>query len=194
MSTAVEQRQEREHLPGELGIWVFVLGDLAAFGLFFTVFVWERGADTAVFNASRDTLDVPVGALNTLLLLSGSLFVIRGLAAVKAGHSRVARRWITAAMVTGGLFAVDKVVEYVHLGRAGHGIATNHFYMYYFMLTGIHLTHLAVGVGVLGYLRGLTGRSELTVRHVRNLESGAVYWHMVDLLWIVLFALLYLMG
>lgn len=192
MSVAVEQR--REHLPGELGIWIFILGDMAAFGLFFTVFVWERGGDPALFNASRDTLDITLGALNTLLLLTGSLCVIRGLAAVKAGRSRVARRWITAAMATGGLFGVDKVVEYVEQGRAGHGIGTNDFYMYYFMLTGIHLTHLCLGMGVLGYMRGLTGRAELTVRHVRNLESGASYWHMVDLLWIVLFALLYLMG
>lgn len=192
MSLAVDERQE--HLPGELGVWVFILGDMAAFGLFFTVFVWERASDPALFDASRDTLDITLGALNTLLLLSGSLFVIRGLTAVKAGRSRVGRRWLAGAMTTGAVFAVDKVIEYVGQGRAGHGIASNHFYMYFFMLTGIHLTHLAIGVGVLGYMRALAGHPTLTVRQVRNLESGASYWHMVDLLWIVLFALLYLMG
>ncbi|KLL10055.1 cytochrome C oxidase subunit III [Protofrankia coriariae] len=181
-------------LPGEVGIWIFILGDMAVFGLFFTVFVYERDDHPDLFEASRDTLNITLGTLNTLLLLTGSLFVVRGLNAVKDGRSRVARRWLAGAIVTGLAFAVDKVVEYADQAQAGHGISTNHFYMYFYMYTAIHLTHLAIGVCALIYMRGLAGRPELTVRHVRNLENGASYWHMVDLLWIVLFALLYLMG
>lgn len=182
------------HLPGEVGIWIFILGDMAAFGLFFIVFVEERGRNAALFNASRDELDVALGAANTLLLLSGSVCVVLAMHVLRQGRLALARRWLLAAMGTGIGFAANKGLEYGHLLHDGNSPGDNHFFMYYFMFTAIHLTHLVIGVCVLLVMWRTCAKTELTYGHVRFLENGASYWHMVDLLWIVLFALLYLMG
>jgi len=182
------------HLPGEIGIWVFILGDMAAFGLFFTVFVHDRGRHPQLFDASRDTLDVSLGAANTVLLLTGSLCVALAMQVVRQGRLRLARRWLLGAIATAVGFVGDKVVEYAELLSRGHGPTRNHFYMYFFMFTAIHLFHLLIGSVVLVAMRQVCRRQALTHADLRLLENGASYWHMVDLLWIVLFALLYLVG
>ncbi|MUL65876.1 hypothetical protein BOO86_15480 [Mycobacterium sp. CBMA 234] len=185
---------QRVHVPGEAGLWVFILGDMTLFGCFFAQFVFARGSQTQLFNASRSELHIAFGAFNTCLLLTGSLFVVWAVEAIRRGRPTAARRWITVGAVTGVWFLVDKSIEWGLEISRGITPITNDFFTYFFVFTGIHAVHVTIGLCVLAYLRRLTRRPGLGPRDLHTFESGAVYWHLVDLLWIVLFALLYLMA
>lgn len=180
-------------VPGEAGVWVFVLGDMLVFGLFFATFVFYRNADPALFEASRATLNQHCGALNTLLLLLSSWLVVLGVADAREREGRLTPRLFAGALACGAGFVAVKIFEYGEKLDAGIGITTNDFYMYYYVFTGVHLVHVLVGIGVLSFLYGVARRGIGTERDLHVLESGGIFWHMVDLLWIVLFPLLYLM-
>jgi len=180
------------HIPGEVGIWVFILGDLIVFSVFFGVFISERSHDPALFEHSRQTLSLTFGAVNTLLLLTGSLLVAVGIGAARRQALQTCRRMFALALLCGAGFVVNKVLEYSDKLSAGHGPAANDFFMYFFMFTGIHLFHLLIGLLGLTLMWRICRRPTLTATDLRNLEAGASYWHLIDLLWIVLFALLYL--
>jgi nitric oxide reductase NorE protein len=187
------QPRSRGHVPGEIGIWVFIFGDMVVFSVFFGVFVVERSQSSELFEHSRETLDVTFGAVNTLLLLTGSLFVAQGVSAVRRRLVPQGGRLIALALLCGCGFVFNKALEYGAKLGAGHGPDANDFYMYFFMFTGIHLVHLLLGLVALAVMWKITRKPALDARDVRNLEAGASYWHLIDLLWIVLFALLYLM-
>jgi len=180
------------HLPGEAGIWLFICGDLLVFSLFFVTFLYYRGQELALFRAARLHLDQGLGALNTLFMLSSSWFVASGVRAVRGGAARMAPYCFALAWACGCGFGVVKFFEYRAKIRAGITLNTNDFYMYYYMFTGIHFMHVLIGMGVLAFLTRYTWRGACDARKIRNIESGASFWHVVDLLWIVLFALLYL--
>jgi nitric oxide reductase NorE protein len=182
------------HTPGETGLWVFILGDMTLFGFFFAQFAFARGSQPQLFNASRGELHVAFGAFNTCLLLTGSLFVVWGVVAVRHGQADIARRWFTAGCLTAAWFLVDKAIEWTMEVARGITPISNDFFTYFFVFTGIYAVHVTIGLCVLGYLCRLTRRPELGTRDMHTFEPGAVYWHLVDLLWIVLFALLYLMA
>jgi nitric oxide reductase NorE protein len=167
---------------------------MLVFGLFFGVFVAERAHQAALFDRSRATLTVAFGAVNTLLLLTGSLFVVRALRAIKQGAGASCRRWTAGAMASGLVFSIDKALEWTHLLSTHHGPEVNDFYMYFFMFTAVHFLHLLIGIGLMVFMWRSTRKPHLTMKDVRALEGAATYWHLVDLLWIVLFALLYLMS
>lgn len=184
----------RTHVPGEVGIWVFIFGDMLAFALFFAVFVVERGGDPALFEESRQSLGVGFAVVNTVLLLTSSLFVAMAVGALRTGARHLAPRLLALAFACGLAFVASKGLEYSDKLAAGITPATNDFFMFFFMLTGIHLLHVIIGLVVLGYLWRLVRRTRERSDDIRHVETGASYWHMVDLLWIVLFPLLYLMG
>jgi nitric oxide reductase NorE protein len=182
-----------EHIPGEVGVWVFVLGDMVVFALLFGVFVYYRAADVPLFANAQLTLNQSLGALNTLLLLTSSWFVVHGVEAVRAHRAALARGMLAAAFACGVGFMVVKYFEYGEKLRAGHTITSNDFFMYYYLLTGIHLLHVTLGMAVLAYLwRRLHGAADMDAQ-ISAVESGASFWHMVDILWILLFALVYMM-
>jgi nitric oxide reductase NorE protein len=181
-------------VPGEVGIWVFILGDMLAFALFFGVFVYERANAPALFDSSRHELTVGFAVANTLLLLTSSLFVAGAVRMVREGAQRLAPRLFGLAFLCGLGFVANKAFEYGEQLHHGVTPATNHFYMYFYMLTGIHLLHVVIGLGVLGFLWHVSRRGAQRPNDVMAIETGASYWHMVDLLWIVLFPLLYLMS
>jgi nitric oxide reductase NorE protein len=181
-------------VPGETGTWVFLFGDMLVFGVFFVTFLVERAKAPDVFDVARTTLHIGVGVTNTLVLLTSSLCVVVGLGALRSGANAIATKAITAAIVCGIAFIGLKVFEYVALGSAGHGPGANHFYLYYFILTGLHLFHVCLGIGALSFVLTQTRRTELGAARTALVEGGACFWHLVDLLWIVLFALLYLVS
>ncbi|MFJ9390487.1 cytochrome c oxidase subunit 3 family protein [Nocardioides sp. NPDC101246] len=183
----------RRRIPGEAGIWVFILGDLAIFALFFATFVVDRSKQPDLFNASRAELHISWGAVNTLLLLTASLFVAWAVHAARDGLPAVASRFLLWAMGCGGLFGINKVIEYTDKISSGHGPDTNIFFTYYFCFTGLHALHLIIGLCVLARMRWLLAQPDFGPDDIGTLESAATYWHLVDLLWIALFALLYLM-
>ncbi|MGW5110637.1 cytochrome c oxidase subunit 3 [Nocardia sp. NPDC004123] len=179
-------------VPGEVGVWVFVLGDMIVFSVFFGVFAYSRSSQVEVFEQARTTLNLGLGAINTLLLLTGSLFVALAVHAVRANADRLAARLIALALLCGTAFVANKAIEYHSEVSTGHTPGTNDFYMYYFVFTGIHLLHLLLGLVVLTIMWRLVRRRVATLKDHATLESGAIYWHLVDLLWIILFPLLYL--
>lgn len=182
------------HLPGEPGVWVLIGGDMLVFSLFFLTYLAYRNASPAIYGQAQALLDVRLGLLNTILLLTSSWFVA---SAVRAARGRDPRRGSTLmifALLCGAGFVVVKAFEYHGKFNAGINIASNEFFMFYFMLTGIHLFHVLVGLGVLLAIRIKMRRSAtLSRQDISFIESGATFWHLVDLLWIVLFPLLYLM-
>ncbi len=184
---------EGKHVPGEIGIWLFVAGDLIVFAVFFVLIALGQVDQPLVFSQARESLDMRVGVLNTVLLLTGSWFVAVGVVTCRAGGGAAASRYFTLAILSGILFAVNKIFEWGDKISAGLTPATNDFYMYFFMFTGIHLLHVIVGIGVLLVVRRASLRPAFTKRELATIESGATFWHLVDLLWIVLFALFYLL-
>jgi nitric oxide reductase NorE protein len=178
-------------LPGDAGVWLFIAADTFMFALFFSSFMYERTKHVALFNASQQALSPAIGALNTIFLLTGSWFVVMAVEAAKKRLQNVLIACLGMAVACGVAFGAVKIFEY--RGKVVHGITmlTNDFYMYYFALTGLHFVHLVIGVVVLTVLLNMA-RPGITGDYQRYLESGASYWHMVDLLWIMLFPLLYL--
>jgi nitric oxide reductase NorE protein len=181
-------------VPGEQGTWVFLFGDMLVFAVFFGTFLVERSGAPEVFDAGRHTLHLNVGLVNTLLLLTSSLCVVVFLGALRTGQGTVAVRAVAAAIVFGALFVALKIFEYVALGLAGYGPGAGDFYLYYFILTGLHLFHVCVGLAVLVLLLFQARRTSLSPNRMALVEGGACFWHLVDLLWIVLFPLLYLVS
>ena len=181
-------------VPGESGTWVFLFGDMVVFGVFFVTFLVERAKAPEVFDVARRTLHIGVGVTNTLVLLTSSLCVVIAMGAIRSGLKSIATKAFYAAIGCGLLFIGLKVFEYVALGSAGHGPGANNFYLYYFILTGLHLLHVCIGLAVLGLLVTQSRRDELSETRMALVEGGACFWHLVDLLWIFLFALLYLVS
>jgi nitric oxide reductase NorE protein len=126
-------------------------------------------------------------------LLSSSLCVVIALGAIRAHDRDVATSALAAAMSCGLIFEGLKAFEYISLASGGHGPGANHFYLYYFILTGLHLLHVLVGIAVLVVLVTQARRAELSATRMAVVEGGACFWHL-DLLWIVLFPLLYLVS
>ena len=179
-------------VPGEEGIWVFVLGDMTVFALFFATFMYSRGKNHAVFARDHATLHVAPGTVNTVLLLSSSLLVVLAVQRVFAGRRVGAWRLIAGALCCGAGFVAVKAVEWTQLFAARKTVGSGEFYSYYFMFTGIHLLHVLIGLAVLSRLIAVMRRTEFTEKQARLCETGGIFWHMVDLLWVVLFALFYL--
>jgi nitric oxide reductase NorE protein len=180
-------------LPGDRDVWIFICAELLAFSLFFIAYVIYRAAEVDLFNASQLSLSRPLGALNTLLLLSSSWAVVSSVHAAR--QDRIARvpRYLGLAIALGIGFMVVKYFEYGSKFAAGITLTTNTFYMLYFCLTMIHLLHVFGGTVILIVLCMSARAATYHAGNMRGLEAGASYWHMVDLLWIFLFALLYLL-
>jgi nitric oxide reductase NorE protein len=178
-------------LPGVGGIWVFVFADMTMFALMFVCFMLDRHASPALFEESRQALNRDFGGVNTLILLTSSMLVVLAIEAMKRGRPRLAPGFFALALACGCAFMVSKAFEYTGKFQAGITMLTNDFFMYYFILTGIHLVHVIAGNVVLAVL-WRKSRSAPAGGSLSLYESGATYWHMVDLLWVCLFPLLYL--
>lgn len=178
-------------MPGEEGVWIFIFGDLVFFGLFFLTYLYYRAADPELYARSQAQLNTLLGFLNTLILLTSSWFVAQAVKAVRQSRLSTARVLIGGGFLLGASFVTIKIFEYHEKISAGVTVVTNEFFMFYFMYTGIHLVHVLIGLGVLIFLFRLA-REETAGLHVASFESGGAFWHLVDLLWVVLFALLYL--
>jgi nitric oxide reductase NorE protein len=179
------------HMPGDGAMWVMVIGDLIIFGAYFIIFMVYRAMKPTEFLASQQHLTITIGVVNTLVLLASSWFIARSVQCVRAGEGDRALRLTYLGGLCGVLFILIKAYEWSSKIAQGYTMSGNEFFMFYYMLTGVHVFHVGLGLVILG----------VVVREVRNagrrrvsmVESGATYWHMVDLLWVVIFALLYVM-
>ncbi len=186
-------RTETRRLPGAEGVWVFIGADAVIFALFFVNFMKDRQSHAAFFEASRQTLNANLGGLDTLILLTSSWFVALGVQALRRDDRGSASRYWLGGVLTGLMFVISKSTEYTEKFAAGIVPATNPFYMWYFTLTGIHLAHVVAGTCLLAYVWLRTRRRSYGGGNYVVPESIASFWHLVDLLWIFLFPLLYLL-
>ena len=180
-------------LPGDLAIWFFILAELLAFAVFFASYAFARASHVAEFNLYQQTLDRNAGALNTVLLITGSWFVVLAVQAAHRDDVKGVPRNILLGFLCGAGFLVVKVFEYAAKFGAGISMSTNTFYMFYISLTFFHFMHVILGMVILAILWFQARKGAYGSHDAHGLESGAAYWHMVDLLWIVLFPLVYVM-
>lgn len=180
------------HVPGEAGIWILILGEMSFFASLFVAFIHYRGLDVAGFTASQGALTKAIGLTNTLVLLTSSLFVALAVRAVAQARPAVASRLFLAALACAIGFILLKGFEYYELIAAGIAVNSNVFFGFYFALTAIHLVHVIIGSGLLAVLASFARRPLAKPSHFALIESGGCFWHMVDLLWIIIFPLLYL--
>lgn len=179
-------------LPGKEGLWFFIAFDMSIFALFFLSYMHERSKDVALFNQAQSLLNANLGGINTLILLTSSWFMVMAVRAAKQDRLQEIARHILLAAVCGGTFLVLKVIEYVDKLQNDINILTSSFFTFYFFLTGIHFLHAIGGTVILLILWRNARKGAYTNKSMAGLESGATYWHMVDLLWIFIFPLLYL--
>jgi len=180
-------------LVGDEGIWFFIAGDLCLFTVCFLLFMTGRMDAPAEFENSRQTLHPDLGLVNTLVLLTSSYFMARAVVASRHQFRAQAGRNLSLALGIGAIFAVVKVFEYGSKFKVGISPVTNDFFMYYFALTGLHLLHYFGGMVALLVTLARARKDELDAGYTRWIESVGVYWHMVDLIWIFLFPMLYLL-
>ena len=190
MST--ELSRDAGHIPGDRDIWVFVLGDMLIFSCYFAAYLFLGRIDApAVFREAQQRLSQSLGVLNTLILLTSSLSVALAVDAARSGARVRAERFVTGGGALGACFLILKAYEWYAKITSALTITTNAFFMHYYIMTSLHVMHVLVGLVFLSIMwRELRHASH---PRIALLEVGATYWHMVDFLWIVIFALLYLM-
>ncbi len=177
--------------PGDLAIWVFIFAELLAFGVFFVAYAFARANNVELFNESQQHLNRTSGAINTLVLITSSYFMVRAVAAIKQGLSNDCVRWIASAIGLGFVFLAIKIAEFNATFAAGISLSTNTFYMFYLSLTLFHFMHVILGMVILAAIMVKALRGGYSAENHIGVETGASYWHMVDLLWIILFPLVY---
>ena len=178
-------------LPGDFAIWVFIFAELAVFGVFFVAYAFTRASHLDLFDASQRTLDRTYGLANTLVLVTSSYLVARATQAIKAGRSRICGHWLTGAIGLGLLFVVLKLLEFHADFARGITLSTNLFYMFYLSLTFFHFLHVIMGMVILVFVAYKAYAGRYSTEHHVGVETGGSYWHMVDLVWIILFVLIY---
>jgi nitric oxide reductase NorE protein len=178
--------------PGGMMIWVFIFMELLAFGLAFIVFLVLREKSLAVFESSQAELNQTLALVNTLVLVTSGYFVVLANGSYDHNDSRSSVRWLAAAISLGATFVIIKVVEYDD--KISHGLTTgvNQFFDFYWLLTGFHLFHVLLGILVLAYMARKIHKGERFVAADFNLKTGSAFWHMCDLIWVLLFPILYL--
>ena len=186
MSTETEPQSLLEELPGDLMIWVLIISELLVFGAGLLAFLAVRAGELGLFAASQDHLNRVAGAVNTMVLVtSGFMAAMAARAAGNSENLRATRGWLMGAMALGTLFMAIKGLEYAEKFHAGIGIETNDFFTFYYLLTGFHAAHVLAGLVIFALLFWRPKK--------QLVEAGAQFWHMVDLVWLLLFPIIYLL-
>jgi nitric oxide reductase NorE protein len=173
-----------EGLPGDPMMWVLVFSELVAFGLFLGAFIVTRAVRPAIFASGQTALDLTLAGCNTIVLVTSGWAAAKAVVSARADEGRRARLWLLLAMALGGAFVAIKLVEYAREIGGGIGLETSVFFTLYFLLTGFHLLHVVLGIVILAVV---CRRADPV-----HVETGTVFWHMVDLVWIVMFPIVYL--
>lgn len=193
MSSTTPSVQSKNKITGDAIIWVMILGDMTNFMVGFAYYGYLRNDAMSLFRQSQETLSIPIGATNSLIMLFSSWLMVLALSSVRRGKFQLASNFVLAALACGIAFTVLKAWEFSQKADAGIHFLTNDFYTLYYTLTGLHFTHVVVGTGLLACYAYILRYRTMTPGKVFYFETAAIYWHMVDLLWIVIFTLMYLL-
>ena len=187
-----QQPTEQTSVSYETGIWVFIFADMCMFALYFFVFALDRSLHPDQFLQGQMTLNKTFGGANTLILLLSSCFMAKAVHAARFYDTANYSRNVRLTILCGCMFMVIKASEYFETLTGGYHVATNVFYRDYFVFTGLHMLHVITGLSVLAYAQFFGNSDKSLKNNARFIENSALYWHMVDVLWVVLFTLIYL--
>lgn len=187
--------EQARHLPGDLAMWCFILAELLAFLLLLGSMAFARGHWNEMFSTGIATLHPEAGLMNTLILLTGSYFAANAVKRTATDDQRALGRGFVLAALCGLAYVVIKITEYGILFGDGYNLRTDTFYFFYFFTTFFHMAHVLIGMAILLVVaqRSRAGHYANQEKVRMAGESAASYWHMVDLVWLVLFPLLYVL-
>lgn len=194
----------------KMGMWLFLLTEILLFGGLFCAYAVYSTEHAVMFHSAHKMLDWKMGALNTVVLITSSLTVALAIRSIQLNERKAAIWLLVATIVCAGIFLVVKYFEYSH--KIHLGLLPGNFYHYdgsegviigsnphiyfgiYFAMTGLHGLHVVIGMIVLGWVLIRLIKGEFNSDYYTPVELGGLYWHLVDLIWIYLFPLLYLIG
>jgi cytochrome c oxidase subunit 3 len=189
-------------MASKLGMWLFIFTELLLFGGLFIVYSVYRFRNPEAFHLAAQELNVTVGTINTVLLLTSSMTIAMSTTAIQKKDKRTTLILIGITLILALVFLVNKYFEWS--GKIGHGIFPGSpllgelgsgdilFFGLYFFMTGLHALHIIVGMVVLGFGFVFVWKDKLSFDNFQLLENGGLYWHLVDIIWIFLFPLFYL--
>ncbi len=188
----IAPRQETGLFNAKLGIWLFLASEVMLFGALFTTYILLRVGSDAW---PHGELDVPLATLNTAVLITSSITMVMAWASLMMKNFKRYRVYLGLTFLLGVAFLIVKAFEYTHHFELGDIPSKNTFFGIYFTLTGLHGLHVIGGMIVNGYLWGPGSRMWKTepARFTNRVEVAGLYWHFVDLVWIFLFPVLYLL-
>ncbi len=194
--------EHRDYTGAKLGMWLFLFTEILLFGGMFLVYAEYRQLNSAEFHEAGQEMNVIIGAANTIILLTSSLTIALAIAEIKKGARAHSLLFQAATVVLGIAFLVNKYFEWSdHIRKGfypdspellamGHGKIL--FFGLYYVMTGIHALHVIIGVSVIGFMLVLTMRNRISGADYVKLENAGLFWHLVDIIWIYLFPLFYL--
>jgi cytochrome c oxidase subunit 3 len=189
-----------------LGMWVFLATEVLFFGGLFATYAIYRAWYPEAFAAASHELDVALGTINTVVLITSSLTMALAVHAAQLGQRKLVLLFLAATMILGAVFLGIKSVEYYHkfvehhVPGPGFQFEREHFrhaqlfFSLYFIMTGLHALHMVIGIGIMLVMFWWSWRGTITVEYYSPIEISGLYWHFVDIVWIFLFPLLYLIG
>ena len=193
---------DRQRQAATLGMWLFLMSEMLFFGAVFMAFSFSRALNVAAFEAAARETEIAYGAMNTAVIVTSSLTITLALRAAKIADRNLAGRLLAQTAFLGAVFLVIKGFEYRddlehHLyptfGFALGENAAEIFWAFYWIMTGLHAIHLAVGVGLVSRLAWLVRRRRMSLQSPQ-IEVTSLYWHLVDAFWLLVFPVLYIMG
>jgi cytochrome c oxidase subunit III len=185
----------------KFGMWLFLGTEILLFSVMFAAFAVFRWKFLGQFHdASKHHLDWKLGAFNTIVLLISSYTAALAVDAAQQGNNKGVVKNLSITLGAGIIFLIVKSIEYTSKYKHGYFPGGENFYQYkaffglYFSMTGLHALHVIAGMGLLGWVLLKARKGRFSARYYTPVEIGALYWHLVDLIWIYLFPLLYLVG
>lgn len=194
MSISPEATLSARRLPGDLAMWLFILAELTVFAILIIVFAVTQHLDVEGFRAGRAQLDLSTALALTLTLLTAGLCAAVAVEQVRHGRQRRAAALLGVAVLLGLVHVLLKSSEYQHLAARGLDLEYSTFFTLFWLITGFHFLHVLLGLVILGWMMLRCLREAYHGTALGGLESGALYWHMVDLVWVVLFPLVYVLA
>lgn len=187
----VQIRPDTGLYNSKLAIWLFLASEVMLFAGFFAAYALLR---TGSPEWPRHAMNIPMAALNTGVLVASSMTMVMSWASLKMGDMAKHRRYLTATLVLAALFLGIKFLEYAEHLRAGQGPSHDTFFAIYFTMTGLHALHIVGGMLVMVYFLGPGAKlaTQNPAQFTNRIEATGLYWHFVDLVWIFLFPMLYL--
>ena len=198
----IEQQQE----VASLGMWVFLVTEVMFFGGLFTGYAVYRAAYPAAFAEGSQHLDILLGGINTAVLIASSLTMALAVHSAQLGERSALVRFLLLTILLGLVFLGIKGLEYAHkfeehlvpgsqfVAEGPHAPQMQLFFGFYFSMTGMHALHMVIGIGILAVLTWQAWRGHFSPGYWTPVELAGLYWHFVDIVWIFLFPLLYLLG